>query len=193
MTAFLSHLSPSILYPTIFFGIIFLGGMMMLAAMYLAFSGMISLPVLFLITILAAIAIDTLWYVIGMRADKETIYEHRFVRPRAAMAKRFSRYFERHGALLVFITKFVYGARLASHILAGVHRIHYPKFLFAISLGTSVWFGIFYTLVYLFDASVGTAKTTTFHLQILFLGGAACIFVFNWIIGTFFKKKLMKN
>lgn len=193
MTEFLTHLPTVLMYPAIFTGILFLGGLTLLTAMYLAFTGVISLPLLFVTTILAAVAADSFWYLVGRRAKKETIYEHRFIKAKAEQAKRFSRYFETHGALLVFVTKFVYGARLASHILAGVHRVAYSKFLLAISAGTAIWFGIFYALVYVFNASVGVSKATALHIQLFLLGGIAFIFLFNWFSGTYIKKRLMKN
>lgn len=193
MMGFLSHLAPGLLYPAIFIGILFTGGLTLMAAMYLAFSGIVSLPLLFLTTIGAAVFADTFWYLVGTRATKETIYEHKFIRSKVKQAKRFSHYFDTHGALLVFITKFVYGARLASHILAGVHRVNYPKFLLAVASGTSVWFGIFYSLVYVFNESTGTTKATALHIQLFFLVGIVFLLLFNWFTGTFIKKYLMRR
>lgn len=193
MLSFLTHLAPGALYPGIFVGIIFLGGLILLPAMYLSTTGTVSLGILFLITLLASLCADSFWYVVGALAQKEKLYALPFLRKRIEGAKAFSAYFEKRGVFLVFIAKFVYGARLASHILAGMHRLPFFKFVGAVLSGTAVWFGIFYVLLHMVDIGVSGAKSAATRIElgllilVLILGGL------NWFTGTFIRKKMMQK
>lgn len=193
MLNFITNLGPATLYPGIFLGIIFLGGLVLLPAMYLSTTGTINLGVLLVITLAAALFADSFWYFIGATAKKKRFYALPLIRTRLEQAKAFSGFFEKHGVLLVFVAKFVYGARLASHILAGVHRLPFFKFIVAVLSGTAVWFGVFYTLLHVVDISVAGAKATATRIQLIFLILAFILGALNWFTGTFIRKKLMKK
>jgi membrane protein DedA with SNARE-associated domain len=193
MLNFIAHLEPATLYPGIFLGIIFLGGLVLLPAMYLSTTGIVSLEMLFFVTLAASLFADSFWYLVGASAKKKRFYALPLIRTRLEQAKSFSYFFEKHGVLLVFIAKFVYGARLASHILAGIHKLNFVKFAIAVLSGTAIWFGIFYMLLSTIDAGVGGVRETTTRIQLVFLILALVIIAINWFTGTFVRKKLMKK
>jgi membrane protein DedA with SNARE-associated domain len=192
MIDFIAQLKPESLYPAIFVGIIFLGGLVLLPAVYLSMTGTISL-FLFLINILAAATADSFWYAIGKMAKKEKLYTYRFVKKRIVEAERFSAFFSKHGVLLVFLTKFIYGTRIASHVLAGMHKIRFYKFLIATAAGTALWFGLFFVLFHSVDAGLAEAEATAARVQLLFLITIAALVILNWFTGTYIRGKIMKN
>jgi membrane protein DedA with SNARE-associated domain len=191
MIDFIAHLSHAALYPTLFAGVIALGGIVLLPAVYLGMAGTINLFHLFLITVFANITSETAYYALGMHATKERLYRIQFVRKRIDEAKRFSKFFEKHGAILVFVSKFVYGTRIAGQVLAGMHRINFLKFLFATTLGSAVWFGIFYALLKAADESLSGVAQTTRHLQFMFLGVALVLTCINLFTGTYVRKRML--
>jgi membrane protein DedA with SNARE-associated domain len=193
MLDFISHLPPGTLYPGIFIGIIFLGGLVLLPAMYLSTTGMVNLGVLLALTLGASLFTDSFWYLVGASTKKERFYALPFIRKRVEEAKLFSEFFQKHGVFLVFIAKFVYGARIASHILAGVHKIHFLKFVMAVISGTALWFGIFYILLHSIDAGVAGVKAAANRVQLVFLVLAVLLLAINWFTGAFIRKKMMKK
>jgi membrane protein DedA with SNARE-associated domain len=192
MIDFIAHLSHTTLYPTLFVGVIALGGIVLLPAMYLAMSGMFSLVHLFVITLLANLTSECVWYMIGFRAKKDRLYRLGFIKKRMEEAKKFSTFFTAHGALLVFLSKFIYGTRIAGQILAGVHRINFLKFLFATTLGSMIWFAIFYVLLKTADFSVSSVKSVASHIQLTFLMVAVVLTCINIFTGTYVRKRIMK-
>lgn len=189
----LTSLDPLQLYPALFVGLILLGGFVLLPAMYLALMGSINLLFLFFATVIAGMVSDSFWYAIGLSSKKEKLYSLPFIRKRVEEAKRFSSFYQKHGVRLVFLTKFVYGTRVASHVLAGMHKINLFKFILATGAGTSLWFWIFYFLVKALDLGITSAKATAFRIQILFLVTITILVLFNWITGKYLRKKLLRR
>lgn len=193
MTEFIMNLSPGYLYPALFIGLVMIGGAVLLPAMYLTLTESLNITHLFVIAVLAGIASDSFWYLIGLKAKKDRLYRLSFVRKRMRDAEKFSAFFSRRGVLLVFVTKFVYGTRIASHVLAGMHRIRFPWFTAATSLGTSIWFWFLYYLVKAVDYGVASAKSTALRAQLLLLIVLSILVAINWFTGTVVKSKIEKH
>jgi hypothetical protein len=70
----------------------------------------------------------------------------RYIKKRTDEAEKFSDFFLRHGAILVFVSKFVYGTRIAGQILPECIGSIF-EISFATTLGSMIWFGIFYILL----------------------------------------------
>lgn len=193
MMEFLAQLEPGLVYPALFAGLTLLGGFVLLPAMYLTLTGHVDLFMLFVLTLCAAAISDSVWYIIGLVSKKEKLYRLSFIKKRMEEAKKFSSFYSKHGVRLVFFTKFVYGTRLASHILAGMHRISYAGFLGATASGTAIWFWIFYFLIKALDFGVEATQATAFRVQIIFLIGGAALIAFNLVTAKYFRRKLMKR
>jgi membrane protein DedA with SNARE-associated domain len=193
MIDFIAHLAPGTLYPGIFIGIIFAGGLVLLPSMYVAMTGTLSLLHLFFISIAAGLTMETFWYTVGTSAKKEKIYALPFVKKRVDEAKKFSSFFNKHGVLLVFVSKFIYGTRIASHVLAGMHKLNFLKYISATTLGTVIWFGIFYGLLKTADLGISGVKETTTKAQLIFLIVACTLVCLNWFTGTYLRRRIMKG
>lgn len=193
MLDFISHLSLLTLYPTLYMGIIFLGGIVLLPAMYLAMTGTFSLTHLFIITLAANVTAETIWYSLGTVAKKEKLYRMGFLKKHIEEAKHFSTFFLAHGVLLVFVSKFIYGTRIAAQVLAGMHRVQFLKYLFATTLGSAIWFLIFYGLLRGADLGMNSVAQTTKHIQLVFFSIAVLLIAVNWFTGTYVRKKLMNR
>lgn len=193
MSDFILHLAPGYLYPALFFGISLLGGVVLLPALFLAIAGKLKLAYLFGTVLLAGFNSDSIWYAVGRRAKKDRLYRIPFVQKRILEADRFSEFFSRHSLWLLYVTKFIYGTRVASHVLAGMHKVKYVYFLLATGLGTATWFWFFYFVVHSLNHGMGNAKSAALKLQLTMLTGAVLIISLNWITGTYVRKKLLKK
>lgn len=193
MMEFLAQVEPGLLYPALFVGLTLLGGFVLLPAMYMTLTGHLDLFMLFMLTLFAAATSDSVWYIIGLFSKKEKLYRLSFIKKPMEEAKRFSDFYSRHGVRLVFFTKFIYGTRLASHILAGMHKISYAGFLGATALGTAIWFWIFHFLIKALDFGVEATKSTAFRIQIIFLLGGAILVALNLLTGKYLRNRLMRS
>jgi membrane protein DedA with SNARE-associated domain len=190
MVDFILHLEPVLMYGALFVGLVTLGGIVLLPALFLALIGAIDLLHLFALVILAAMFSDSAWYLVGRKAKKERLYSLRFFKKRVEEAERFSMFFYKHGVLLVFLTKFVYGTRIASHILAGMHRISFAHFLMAVSAGTAVWFWLLYFLIRSLGMGMTAVKDTALKMQLLFALVALFLCLVNWFTGKYIRSRM---
>jgi membrane protein DedA with SNARE-associated domain len=193
MLDFLMNMNPLSVYPIILFGYMIFGGFMLIPAIYLAITGTINLFYLFVTIILASICADSMWYYIGKQVKKERIYELRFLRSKVEEAKKFSDYFSKRAGFLVFICKFIYGTRIASHILAGMHKMRYLKFILAIALGTAIWFLIFYVLIKSLDIGISEAGAVGMRIQIIFFVSMSILLLINYLTSKYLRKKFFNK
>lgn len=192
MIDFILNLPAGYLYPALFVGVSFLGGVVLLPALYLAIIGSIKLSYLFGTVLLAGANSDTVWYIVGKKAKKDRLYRLPFIKKRLQEAEKFSSFFSKHSLWLLYVTKFIYGTRVASHVLAGMHKVRYPFFLLMTGLGTTTWFWLFYFVVHSLDYGIGTAKSAALKLQLTLLAGTVIIIALNWFTGRYLRRKLFK-
>ena len=193
MLEFILHLEPVYLYPTIFLGHIFLGGLILIPALYLSITGNLSLTILLLTVIASSMVTDSIWYAIGKNLRRDRVYSFAFIRKRAEEAAKFENFYDKHGIWTVFLTKFVYGTRIASHLLAGIHKISFTGFIMATATGTTLWFFVLFFLVKVLNIGVSGAESVASRLQIIFLVGTAFILFFNWYSRKYIRKRLMNQ
>lgn len=191
MIEFIGSAPPGYVYPALFIGLVFLGGFVLMPAIFMTIVGTINLWYLFAAMLLASLASDAFWYFIGTTTKKEKLYSLRFVQKRMKEAEKFSSFYAKHGIILVFLTKFVYGTRIASHVLAGMHKLSFVWFSIATTLGSAIWFWVLYYLVKGVNASLDSVKSTALRIQLLLLAIVAFTLLFNWFTGTYLRKKLM--
>ena len=113
MLTYLYSLGPG-LYPMLYFGIIFLGGVVLMPSIYFSLHvEALNIAYIFLAAMLAGITADSFWYIVGFRA-KERVFNIPLIKKRVAEAHKISHFFNRRGVLLTFLTKFIFGTRIAS-------------------------------------------------------------------------------
>lgn len=181
MSEFLLGVPTAYTYIVLLFGLILGGGFVFMPALYLASLGVISFTALFIANIIGAIISDSFWYFVGKYVTKEKIYSLPLVRTRTEEAKRFSTFYDRHGIWMVFFAKFVYGTRIASQILAGMHKNHYPVFLAAITLGTAIWTLLLFALITIINLGLEGTRDAALKIQLSFLILIVIVIFLNWI------------
>ncbi len=127
----------------------------MLAAGALAGLGQLDLGLLIVISVLATLPADLLWYEIGRRHGMGVIRLlcRISLEPDSCVRNTETR-FARHGAHSLVLAKFLPGVETVAPPLAGVFRMRRPRFLLFDALGALIWSGTFLVLGHLFHRQV---------------------------------------
>jgi membrane protein DedA with SNARE-associated domain len=132
---------------------------------------------------LGAVTGDNIGYWVGRRwghrfstlPGVRRVYDER----RVAVADR---YFEQHGTKTIFLGRFVAILRIFMGPLAGLHRMHWPRFFIANALGGALWVGVIVTIGLLLGNSLDRAITIVKNLgygglalAVLVIGSAVAV------------------
>jgi membrane-associated protein len=125
------------------------GDSLLFAAGAFAALGAFKLPLLLLLLMLAAILGDSVNYWIGARIGPRAFSGNvRFLK--ASYLQRTTEFYERHGGKTIVLARFVPIVRTFAPFVAGVGRMHYPRFLLYNVAGGVVWVTLFTVAGYFF-------------------------------------------
>lgn len=137
----------------------------LLAAGALAGLGRLDPGLLILISVLAALPPDLLWYEIGRRRGMGVIrFVCRVSLEPDSCVRDTENVFARHGARSLVLSKFIPGVETVAPPLAGVFRMRRSRFLIFDTLGTALWSAVFLGLGYLFHDQVDRIARTAAQL-----------------------------
>jgi membrane protein DedA with SNARE-associated domain/membrane-associated phospholipid phosphatase len=156
------------------------GESMVVIAGLLASRGVLELNYVIYIASLGAIAGDTVGYFIGRHFGEKflTKYGKYFFLKKEHLdeAKEF---FDKHGGKTVFLGRFMAWLRAFSPVIAGISKMHYPKFLFFNVAGGIAWATIFSLVGYFVGNSWDTIKTYLGRMGIFaFIGVITAIYIY---------------
>ena len=144
----------------------------LLTAGVLAGAGRLSLPLVIVVAVFAAVAGDTLGYWLGRRGGRAIL---KIRGPLLAFRERAlehgERFFERHGSKTVFLGRFVPGVRVVAAVLAGASAMPWPRFAVYNLSGAFVWAATVASLASL----VGAAFAATLWVAALAVVVAAAL------------------
>jgi membrane protein DedA with SNARE-associated domain len=176
-------------YAAVFFGV-FLentgvpvpGETMVLAGGALAHAGHLSLPIVIVVSIVAATLGDNLGFYIGRNGGRRLLerYGSR-IGVTTARLREFDRFFERHGAKTVFVARFITGLRVFCAVLAGGSGMPWPTFFLFNATGAVVWSIIIAVVGYLLGQSWETLERLIGGSSLLGLVIVA-VLVIVWIV-----------
>jgi membrane protein DedA with SNARE-associated domain len=129
----------------LFIGFVLPGETSVIIAGVVASQGHVNIGVLCLLVVVAAVAGDSVGYAIGRRYG-EQLLKIPVVRNRRAAIDRALEGLRRRGPVYVFVGRFTAFLRAVMPGLAGMSKMHYPRFLIANALGGVIW-GISFTLL----------------------------------------------
>ncbi|MFI6444609.1 DedA family protein [Kitasatospora sp. NPDC050543] len=148
---------------------------LVLAAVY-AGSGHLSLPAVIAIALAAAIAGDSLGYLIGATGGRAFVHRWgRYVLLTPARMERADGFFDRHGGKIVTVARFVDGLRQTNGIIAGTTEMGWRRFMPFNVLGAVLWVGVWSAFGYLAGANIGVIyeKLVRYQLWLLIAVGVA--------------------
>jgi len=118
------------------------GDSLLFAAGTFAALGAFKLPLLLLVLIVAAVVGDSVNYWIGVRIG-ERAFSGRVRFLKQEHLRRTQDFYERHGGKTIVLARFVPIVRTFAPFVAGVGRMHYPRFLAYNVVGAVLWVALF--------------------------------------------------
>jgi len=111
-----------------------------LAAGAIAASGKLELPAIVVLSVIACVLADSVWYEAGrLRGERVLNFIHRVTANPGRAKSRFAKY----GPPILLISKFVPGVDLVAPPLVGISRTSRLRFLTFETLGSALWSGAY--------------------------------------------------
>jgi membrane protein DedA with SNARE-associated domain len=150
----------------------------LLAAGALAGAGRLNVAFAVGLAVLASLLSDVAWYQIGRHRGAQVLrFLCRISLEPDSCVRRTEDVFARHGARSLLIAKFVPGLNTAAPPLAGVFRMHLPRFLLFDGLGALSWAGMFAGLGYLFSRELEQVASSVLRTGAWLVGAMAGMLV----------------
>ncbi|NMO90243.1 DedA family protein [Actinomycetospora sp. TBRC 11914] len=158
------------------FGVPAPGETVLIAAAVYAGAGRLSLPVVVIVGVLAAIAGDNVGFAIGRFGGRRLVARYgRYVGLTAARVEAAEHFFARHGGKVIVVARFVEGLRQANGIIAGLSGMRWSRFLGFNTLGAVLWVGLWTALGDLAGSHIDAIYTTVRRYEPWFLGALAAL------------------
>ncbi|MER5867385.1 DedA family protein [Kitasatospora sp. NPDC002040] len=142
---------------------------LVLAAVY-AGTGRLSIVAVVAIALVAAVAGDSLGYLLGRTGGHRLVERWgRYVLLTPARMARGEAFFDRHGAKVVTVARFVDVLRQTNGIVAGTTGMSWQRFLPANVLGAVLWVGVWSTAGYLAGGNIGPLYAQVMRYQVFLL------------------------
>lgn len=141
-------------YAFLFLGTLLEGEVILLLGGFLSYLGTLNLWLVMLIGFVGAATGDNLWFWIGRKGGRPFIDKYgKYFLLHEERVKNAEEYFRNHGKKTVFISRFVFGTRISSAILAGAMGMRNKSFWTANLIGAAVWAIVTTLLGYFFGRS----------------------------------------
>jgi membrane protein DedA with SNARE-associated domain len=128
-----------------------------------------------------------MWYYVGRHMGDR--FARRMVKGKIQeRLERLSGPFAKHGPMVLFFSKFVYGTRMAAQILAGLQKMPIRKYLSINMLGIVTLTTFIAVLAYSIDETVENITDFIHSVEIAFLIFIVALVLMQLALGAYFKK-----
>ncbi|MDA8320829.1 MAG: DedA family protein [Actinomycetota bacterium] len=132
------------------FGIPVPGETILVAASVYAGAGRLSIVVVGIVALAAAVIGDNIGYAIGRFGGHALVLRYgRFVLLTEERLARAEGFFARYGGPIVVVARFIEGLRQLNGIIAGIAEMPWPRFLLFNAIGAALWVGVWTSVGYL--------------------------------------------
>lgn len=153
------------LYAILFFGILIGGEWVFVPALYTAFQTGLSVHAIIGISLAATFIADTAWYLIGRMVPYERVVTLPLIRKKRASIDSLGGLFDAHAMQIIFISKFVYGTRIAVQLSSGITRILYLRFICASVGGTVALAAVLTGFVWFIQNSLSALTEHVYYIH----------------------------
>ena len=139
------------------FGIPLPGETVLIAASVYAGAGRLNVVAVGVTGFIAAVMGDNIGFAIGHYGGRALVLRWgRYVRLTGERLDKAEAFFDRHGAWIITVARFIEGLRQANGIIAGIVGLRWLRFLAFNALGAALWVGTWVTLGYLAGSHIDT-------------------------------------
>ena len=141
---------------------------LILGAVY-AGTGRLSIVLVGLLGFLAAVTGDNIGFAIGRFGGRPLV--ERFGRYILLTPERLDKatgFFERRGAGIIIVARFVEGLRQANGIIAGTTEMHWARFLAFNAIGAALWVALWSSVGYFSGDHITSIYNTATHYTVIF-------------------------
>ena len=171
------------------FGIPVPGETVLIAGAIFAGSGQLNIVAVGVVGFCAAVVGDNIGYGIGRFGGRRIVDrwgKYVFLTPeRLDKAERF---FDRQGAKIITIARFIEGLRQVNGIIAGITEMHWLRFVVYNALGAALWVGTWVSVGYFAGQHI-TAIYDGITMYSLYAAIAAVVLIAAWIIHRIYKRR----
>jgi len=163
----------------------------LLAAGALAGAGKMNLAVAVLLSVVACMAGDVVWYELGRHRGRQALnILCRISMEPDSCVRRTENFFTRHGVRSLVLAKFIPGLSTLAPALAGLFRIHMQRFLLYNGLGAVLWTLAFVLPAYLLSDQIErlAEEAERMGLWLAFFFGAGIV---TYIVYKFVHRQLL--
>jgi membrane protein DedA with SNARE-associated domain len=177
-------------YPALFLGCILEGESFLIAAGFLARRGYLNLNLVVLAALAGTYIADVSLYFLGRNKGIGII--SRFPQARAYYP-RFKRLFDKYGIWAIFVTRYLYGFRLAAAATLGLMKMRRRKYLPFDLLSCTIWAILIGGLGYIFGASLEVLLGQIRQYEKLVLLLIILIGIGGWVLRRAWSRRQRQN
>ena len=178
------------LFILLFIGLVFGGDAVLVPTIFFTVTGVLPVSMVLPLVLVAVIAADSLWYILGTRLPRERLEELPYLRGRKDLIFHLSKVFDTRSLLIIFVSKFVHGTRLIVQLLCGIHKINYFRFISISVLGSIAWISFLTLLAFSLKLSIVAVEDVVRATQIALLLFFVIVIVTHILIRWWLRKKI---
>jgi membrane protein DedA with SNARE-associated domain len=153
----------------------------------------IDLMPLLVVAVLASFTSDLGWYLTGRLIRADRLRKLPVMRRNPELVASLSNFFERRGAVLLFVCKFLYGTRAVTQILCGAHKMKYPKYFLINLAGLAIWLSFLVILVMSVNAGVASVKSAVTKIEISVTVIVGLLILTRYLVKKFIEDRIIEN
>lgn len=162
----------------LFFGFFLPGDSLLLTVGVLGYFGHVDLPLLILLSILAAISGDQLGYAIGRRSGRALATRYRFARDNM---ERASKFYSKHGGKAIMFARFVPVVRTFAPVVAGAAGMRYSRFTISNIAGGVFWVLSVTLAGYFAGGHIPHVNEYISPLLLVVIMASPLVWIFTWL------------
>ncbi len=171
------------------FGIPVPGETVLIAGAIFAGSGRLNIVAVGVVGFCAAVVGDNIGYGIGRFGGRRIVDRWgRYVFLTPERLDKAEAFFDRQGAKIITIARFIEGLRQANGIIAGITEMHWLRFLVYNALGAALWVGTWVSVGYFAGQHITTIydAITTYSL---YAAIGAVVLIAAWVVHRIYKRR----
>jgi membrane protein DedA with SNARE-associated domain len=171
------------------FGIPVPGETVLIAGAIFAGSGRLNIVAVGVVGFIAAVVGDNIGYSIGRFGGRRLVDRWgKYIFLTEERLDKAEAFFDRQGAKIITIARFIEGLRQANGIIAGITHMHWLRFLAFNALGAALWVGTWVSVGYFAGQHI-TAIYDAITTYSLYAAIAAVVLIAAWIVHRLRKRR----